>query len=43
VQTPGGLAQIVAPPVIWDEGPRELGPVPAIGEQSARIRMDFAA
>ena len=43
VQTPGGPASIIAPPVVWSDGPRQLGPVPAIGEQSATIRVEFAA
>ncbi|WP_158745985.1 CaiB/BaiF CoA-transferase family protein [Acidisphaera sp. L21] len=42
VQTPGGPAMIAAPPVIDSAGPRQLGPVPAIGEQSAAIRTEFA-
>ena len=42
VQTPGGMASIVAPPAIFSEGPRHLGPVPGIGEHSAQIRADFA-
>ena len=43
VQTPNGPASIVAPPVIDSTGPRPLGPVPAIGEQSEAIRAEFAA
>lgn len=43
VATPGGPVAIAAPPVITSDGTRELGPVPAIGEQSAKIRNDFAA
>jgi crotonobetainyl-CoA:carnitine CoA-transferase CaiB-like acyl-CoA transferase len=42
VQTPGGMASIIAPPVVWSDGARALGAVPAIGEQSAQIRADFA-
>ena len=43
VDTPGGPAQVVAPPVVWADGPMTLGPVPAIGEHSAAIRAEFAA
>ena len=42
VQTPGGLAQVVAPPVIWDGAEPAFGPVPAIGAHSAAIRSEFA-
>jgi len=42
VQTPGGPAQIVAPPVIQDGQAPMLGPVPAIGEHSAMIRDEFS-
>jgi len=41
VQTPGGPASIVAPPVLHD-GPPALGAVPAIGEHSDAIRAEFA-
>ena len=43
VQTPGGAASIIAPPAIVDGKPPVLGPVPAIGEQDAAIRSEFAA
>jgi crotonobetainyl-CoA:carnitine CoA-transferase CaiB-like acyl-CoA transferase len=43
VQTPGGAASIIAPPVVWSDGPTPLGPIPAIGEQSDAIRAEFAA
>jgi len=43
VQTPGGVAQVVAPPVIWDGAEPAFGPVPAIGQHSAAIRAEFAA
>jgi itaconate CoA-transferase len=33
---------IAAPPVLSSDGPRELGPVPAVGEHSAIIRAEFA-
>ncbi|OJY76850.1 MAG: carnitine dehydratase [Rhodospirillales bacterium 70-18] len=42
VQTPGGPVAIAAPPVLTEDGPRALGPVPAIGADSALIRADFA-
>ncbi len=41
VDTPNGPVAIAAPPVIRDM-PRDLGPVPAIGEHSAAIRAAFA-
>lgn len=41
VETPNGTARIVAPPVLIDGETRPLGPVPAIGEHSARIREEF--
>jgi itaconate CoA-transferase len=34
---------IAAPPVLTSDGARTLGPVPAIGEQSAAIRSEFGA
>jgi crotonobetainyl-CoA:carnitine CoA-transferase CaiB-like acyl-CoA transferase len=43
VATPNGPISIAAPPVIGSDGARELGPVPAIGAQSAAIRAEFAA
>jgi itaconate CoA-transferase len=42
VQTPGGPASLIAPPVIWDGEALALGPVPATGEHSAAIRAEFA-
>jgi len=42
VETPGGAVDIAAPPVILSEGPRALGPVPAIGSHSESIRSEFA-
>ena len=42
VATPNGRASIVAPPVILDGLRPALGPVPGIGEHSAKIRVDFA-
>ena len=42
VATPNGDVSIAAPPVIHSDGPRGLGPVPAIGEHSDAIRTAFA-
>ena len=42
VATPNGNVSIAAPPVISSDGPRGLGPVPAIGEHSDAIRAAFA-
>ena len=41
VDTPGGPASVVAPPVIVDGAAPALGPVPAIGQHTAAIRQDF--
>ena len=41
VETPNGPVSIAAPPVLGSDGPRALGPVPAIGEHSAAIRAEF--
>jgi itaconate CoA-transferase len=43
VQTPNGQVSLAAPPVLPSDGPRALGPVPAIGQHSASIRTEFAA
>jgi crotonobetainyl-CoA:carnitine CoA-transferase CaiB-like acyl-CoA transferase len=43
VQTPNGDVAIAAPPVLFGNDARPLGPVPAIGEHSALIRREFAA
>jgi len=43
VQTPNGEVAIAAPPVLFSDGARRLGPVPAIGEHSAAIRDEFPA
>jgi len=43
VATPNGEVSLAAPPVRSNDGDRVLGPVPAIGEQSAAIRAEFAA
>ncbi len=42
VATPNGPISIAAPPAIFSDGPRVLGPVPAIGAQSAEIRAEFS-
>jgi itaconate CoA-transferase len=41
VGTPGGPVALAAPPVLTTDGPRALGPVPAIGANSAEIRGEF--
>jgi len=43
VVTPNGPVAIAAPPVIGSDGPRDLGPVPGIGEHSDLIRQEFTA
>jgi crotonobetainyl-CoA:carnitine CoA-transferase CaiB-like acyl-CoA transferase len=42
VGTPNGAISLAAPPVLFSDGPRPLGPVPEVGEHSARIRAEFA-
>ena len=42
VETPGGPIAIAAPPVQFSDGPRALGPVPAIGAASETIRAEFS-
>ncbi len=42
VEIPGGRAEIVAPPVIRSGEAWPLGPVPAIGQHSEKIRAEFA-
>jgi crotonobetainyl-CoA:carnitine CoA-transferase CaiB-like acyl-CoA transferase len=42
VETPSGLVSIAAPPVLFSGDPRDLGPVPALGEHSLAIRTEFA-
>ena len=42
VQTSGGPATVIAPPVIDSTGRPEFGPVPSLGEHSAAIRTEFA-
>jgi itaconate CoA-transferase len=41
VETPGGPISMAAPPVVWSDGAREMGPVPAAGEHSGAIRAEF--
>lgn len=41
VQTPNGPVSLAAPPVLFCDGPRDLGPVPAVGQHSAAIRSEF--
>jgi crotonobetainyl-CoA:carnitine CoA-transferase CaiB-like acyl-CoA transferase len=43
VGTPNGPVSLAAPPVLSSDGPRVLGPVPALGEHTATIRAEFAA
>ncbi|MBN8874001.1 MAG: CoA transferase [Rhodospirillales bacterium] len=42
VETPNGPVSLAAPPVLLSDGPRALGPVPAVGADSAAIRAEFA-
>ena len=42
VHTANGDVALAAPPVLFSDGPRQLGAVPAIGEHSAAIRTEFA-
>jgi crotonobetainyl-CoA:carnitine CoA-transferase CaiB-like acyl-CoA transferase len=41
VETPNGVVSLAAPPVIHSDGPRALGPVPALGEHSEAVRAEF--
>jgi len=41
IDTPDGRIDTVAPPTVWAEGPRCFGPVPALDQQGAAIRMEF--
>ncbi len=43
VETAGGLAYIVAPPATFRGEPRDLGPVPSIGQHSESIRNEFSS
>ncbi len=42
VETPNGPVSIAAAPVLFSDGARRLGPVPALGEHSAAIRAEFS-
>ncbi len=42
IETPNGPVMLAAPPVVLSDGPRDLGPVPAIGAHSATIQAEFA-
>jgi len=42
VDTPNGTVSLAAPPVVFSDGSRALGPVPALGEHTAAIRAEFA-
>jgi crotonobetainyl-CoA:carnitine CoA-transferase CaiB-like acyl-CoA transferase len=41
VATPNGPISLAAPPVLFSDGARPLGPVPALGEHSTAIRAEF--
>jgi itaconate CoA-transferase len=41
VDTPNGPVAMAAPPAILSDGPRALGPVPAVGSHSDAIRAEF--
>ena len=41
VDTPNGPVQIAAPPAVFSDGERALGPVPSIGQHSELIRKEF--
>jgi itaconate CoA-transferase len=41
VATPKGPISLAAPPVLFSDGARPLGPVPALGEHSTAIRAEF--
>jgi len=43
VETPSGMASIVAPPAIHDGAAPHLGRVPSVGEHGDAIRAEFAA
>ena len=42
LDTPGGPVALAAPPAQFSDGPRELGPVPALGSHTEQIRAEFA-
>lgn len=41
VETEMGSAEIIAPPVIFDDQPPRLGAVPSIGQHTAQIKAEF--
>jgi itaconate CoA-transferase len=43
VETQAGPVSMAAPPVIFSDGDRALGPVPALGAHAASIRAEFSA
>ncbi|MBI0535160.1 CoA transferase [Roseomonas sp. KE2513] len=43
LETPSGPVRAAAPPALFSDGLRALGPVPALGEHTARIKEEFAA
>ena len=43
VETPGGVAELIASPVISSEGGVAYGKVPALGEHGAAIRAEFGS
>jgi itaconate CoA-transferase len=43
LDTPGGPVPVAAPAPCFSDGERRLGPVPALGEHTARVREEFAA
>ena len=42
LETPGGPVPVAAPAALFNDGPRALGPVPALGEHTESIRAEFA-
>jgi crotonobetainyl-CoA:carnitine CoA-transferase CaiB-like acyl-CoA transferase len=43
VETQAGPVSMAAPPVIFSDGDRALGPVPSLGAHAAGIRAEFSA
>ncbi|MES2710384.1 MAG: CaiB/BaiF CoA-transferase family protein [Pseudomonadota bacterium] len=43
VETPAGIVEMAAPAAVFADIKRSYGPVPALGEQDAAIRAEFAA
>ncbi|MDH3472815.1 MAG: CoA transferase [Rhodospirillales bacterium] len=42
IETPQGEVDLVAPPLLWSDGPPVLGPVPALDQQGPKLREEFA-